>query len=101
MWGPLDKFISPITMVYCTYNYSIHGVINQLTSLGGPNIVSISLGMVISCGFLVGKLFFIEGSRFQKPVSFRHRPDRISRKDRNMQDGDPKIAKLVYGLNTA
>ena len=31
--------ITPITMVYGTYNYSIHGAfVNQLTSLGGPTL---------------------------------------------------------------
>ena len=30
--------ITPITMVYGTYNYSFLGFINQLTSLGGPTL---------------------------------------------------------------
>ena len=43
MWGPqtIAKLvqITPITMVYCTYNYSIHGAfVNQLSyRLGAPH----------------------------------------------------------------
>ena len=42
-WGPqtIAKLVynSNVTMVYGTYNYSIHGVnLNHLTSLGGPTL---------------------------------------------------------------
>ena len=33
-------FITPITMVYGTYNYSIHGVYKPTNITGGPHIVA-------------------------------------------------------------
>ena len=43
MWGPLTIAklvnITPITMVYGTYNYSIHGVYKPTDITGGPHIV--------------------------------------------------------------
>ena len=43
MWGPrsIAKLvqITPITMVYGTYNYSIHGVYKPTNITGGPHIV--------------------------------------------------------------
>ena len=43
MWGPqtIAKLvqITPITMVYCTCNYSIHGVYKPTNITGGPHIV--------------------------------------------------------------
>ena len=42
MWGPssLAKLvnITPITMIYGTYNYSSWGFINQFMTFGGPTL---------------------------------------------------------------
>ena len=41
MWGPQDSVqlvqITPITMVYGTYNYSIHGVYKPTYNWGAPH----------------------------------------------------------------